>query len=65
MTQSSKQGQELGREEREEVFWRSLKATGLSEDGPMTPQQRELAQRTYANIVLGEPSNPTSNTRSK
>lgn len=60
MMQGSKQMQELSRDEREEVFRRSLKAMGLSEDGPMTPQQRELVDRMYRTMVLGEPGNPPS-----
>ena len=48
------QAKELTRQEREEVFRRSLKAMGLKEDGPMTPAQRDLVQRMYRTMVLGE-----------
>ncbi len=49
-----KQAKELTREEREEVYRRSLKAMGLSENGPMTPQQRKLVDRMYRTMVLGQ-----------
>jgi hypothetical protein len=49
----------LTREEREEVFRRSLKAMGLSENGPMTPDQKKLVDRMYRTMVLGE-STPKS-----
>lgn len=66
MMRGSKQARELSREEREEVFRRSLKAMGLSEDGPMTPQQTELVRRMYRTMVLGEPSHaPSANTPPK
>jgi hypothetical protein len=39
---------------REEVYRRSLKAMGLKEDGPMTPAQKDLVQRMYRTMVLGE-----------
>lgn len=48
----------LTRKEREEVFHRSLKAMGLDENGPLTPQQKELVGRMYRTMVLGEPGNP-------
>src|SRR5258706_1095575 len=54
--------QELSRAEREEVFRRALNAMNLKEDGPMTPQQRELVQRMYRTMVLGEPGAASSNT---
>jgi hypothetical protein len=57
--------QELSREEREEIYRRSLTAMGLKEDGPMTPQQKELVQRMYRTMVLGEPGPPSSNTPAK
>ena len=60
MMQGSKKTHELSRDERKEVFRRSLKAIGLSENGPMTPQQRELVDRMYRTMVLGEPGNPPS-----
>jgi hypothetical protein len=47
---------ELTRQEREEVYRRSLKALGLKEDGPLTPEQRELVRRMYRTMVLGESS---------
>jgi hypothetical protein len=45
---------ELTRQEREEVYKRSLRAMGLQEDGPMTPAQRDMVQRMYRTMVLGE-----------
>ncbi len=48
------QAKTLTRQEREEVFRRSLKAMGLSEDSPMTPGQKDLVQRMYRTMVLGE-----------
>ena len=48
----------LTRKEREEVYHRSLKAMGLDENGPLTPQQKELVDRMYRTMVLGEPGNP-------
>ena len=66
MTQHPGQAaQELSREEREEIYRRSLRAMGLKEDGPMTPQQKELVQRMYRTMVLGEPGPPSSNTPTK
>jgi len=50
------QAKTLAREEREEAYHRSLKAMGLSEDGPMTPAQKDLVQRMYRTMVLGESS---------
>jgi hypothetical protein len=44
----------LTRQEREEVYQRSLKEMGLKEDGPMTPAQREMVERMYRTMVLGE-----------
>ena len=49
-----KQAKNLTRQEREEVFRRSLKAMGLTEGGPMTPAQKDLVQRMYRTMVLGE-----------
>jgi hypothetical protein len=40
--------------EREEVYRRSIKQMGLKEDGPMTPAQKNLIQRMYRTMVLGE-----------
>jgi hypothetical protein len=56
-----KQAKELTRQEREEVFRRSLKAMGLKEDGPMTPAQKDLVQRMYRTMVLGESGNRPPN----
>lgn len=56
-----KQAKELTRQEREEIFQRSLKAMGLKEDGPMTPAQRDLVQRMYRTMVLGESGNRPPN----
>ena len=44
----------LSRQEREEVYHRSVKAIGLDENGPLTPQQRDLLDRMYRTMVLGE-----------
>ena len=49
---------------REEVYRRSLKAMGLAEGGPMPPQQKELVDRMYRSMVLGEPGG-SSNTPSR
>lgn len=49
-----KEAKELTRQEREEVYKRSLKAMGLREDGPLTPAQKDLMQRMYRTMVLGE-----------
>jgi hypothetical protein len=53
-----KQAASLTRQEREEVYHRSLKAMGIDESGPLTPQQRDLVDRLYRTLVLGEPSKP-------
>jgi hypothetical protein len=55
------QARTLTRQEREEVFRRSLKAMGLTEDGPMTPAQKDLVQRMYRTMVLGESGNRPPN----
>jgi len=55
------QAKTLTRQEREEVYHRSLKAMGLTEDGPMTPEQRDLVQRMYRTMVLGESGNRPNN----
>jgi hypothetical protein len=52
------QAKSLTRKEREEVYHRSLKAMGLDEKGPLTPQQKDLVGRMYRTLVLGEPGNP-------
>jgi len=51
----------LTRTEREEVYQRSLKQMGLKEDGPMTPAQKEMVQRMYRTMVLGESGKRPSN----
>jgi hypothetical protein len=56
-----KQAKEMTRQEREEVYRRSLKAMGLKEDGPMTPAQKDLVQRMYRTMVLGESGNRPPN----
>jgi hypothetical protein len=48
----------LTRKEREEVYHRSLKAMGLDENGPLTPQQKDMLDRMYRTTVLGEPGTP-------
>ena len=45
---------ELTREEREEVYHSSLKAMGLDEKGPLTPAQKQMVDRMYRTMVLGE-----------
>jgi hypothetical protein len=44
----------LSRKEREEVYHRSVKAMGLNENGPLTPQQKNILDRMYRTMVLGE-----------
>jgi hypothetical protein len=56
-----KQAKDLTRQEREEGFRRSLKAMGLKEDGPMTAAQKDLVQRMYRTMVLGESGNRPPN----
>ena len=56
-----KQASELTRQEREEVYRRSLKAMGLNENGPLTPAQKDLIQRMYRTMVLGESGNRPPN----
>lgn len=48
------QAKTLTREERLEVFHRSLSAMGLKENGPMTPKQKQMVDRMYRSMVLGE-----------
>jgi hypothetical protein len=55
------QAKQLTREEREEIFHRSLKAMGLTENGPMTPAQKDLVDRMYRTMVLGESGNRPPN----
>jgi hypothetical protein len=64
LMQGGQQAQTLSRAEREEIYRRSLKAMGLAEGGPMTPQQKDLADRMYQTMVLGEPGD-SSNTPPK
>ena len=52
------QAKALTREERLEVFRRSLAAMGLKENGPMTPDQKKLVDRMYRSMVLGEVKTP-------
>jgi len=51
----------LTRQEREEVYHRSLKAMGIKEDGPMSPAVRSLVDKMYRTMVLGEHSKPRPN----
>ena len=51
------QAKELTRQEREEIYRRSLKAMGLKENSPLTPAQKDLVQRMYRTMVLGESGN--------
>lgn len=48
------QAKTLTHEDRLETYRRSLAAMGLSEDGPMTPDQRKIADRMYRSMVLDE-----------
>jgi len=52
------QAKTLTREERLEIFHRSLAAMGLKEDGPMTPEQKQLVDKMYRSMVLGEAKTP-------
>jgi hypothetical protein len=52
------QAKTLTRDERLEVYRRSLAAMGLKEDGPMTPEQKKLVDRMYRSMVLGEVKTP-------
>jgi hypothetical protein len=45
---------ELTRQEREEIYHRSLKAMGLGENGPLTPAQKQMVDRMYRTMVLGQ-----------
>ena len=45
---------DLTREERQEVYQRSLKAMGIDEKGPLTPAQKQMVERMYRTMVLGE-----------
>ena len=49
---------ELTREEREEVYHRSLKAMGLNPDGPLTPAQKQMVDRMYRTMVWGKALRP-------
>ena len=55
---SPEQAKTLTREERLEVFRSSLAAMGLTEDGPMTPDQKKLVDRMYRSMVLDEIRTP-------
>ena len=55
------QAMELSRQEREEVYRRSLQAMGLKEGGPMTPAQKDLVDRMYRTMVLGQSANQPQN----
>jgi hypothetical protein len=50
----------LTREEREEVYHRSLKAMGLDEKGPLTPAQKQMVERMYRTMVLGQTNGPAT-----
>jgi len=52
------QAKTLTREERLEIYRRSLAAMGLKEDGPMTPEQKKLVDRMYRSMVLDEVKTP-------
>lgn len=52
------QAKTLTREQRLEIFHRSLAAMGLKEDGPMTPEQKQMVDRMYRSMVLGEEKTP-------
>ena len=45
-------------EDRLEVYRRSLAAMGIKEGGPMTPEQKKIADRMYRSMVLGEVKTP-------
>jgi hypothetical protein len=51
-----KQAKTLTREEREEVFHRSIRAAGLDKES-LTPSQKLLVERMYRTMVLGESGN--------
>jgi hypothetical protein len=61
LTMDPEQAKQLTRQEREEVFHRSVKAMGIKEDGPMTPAQKALVERMYRTMVLGESGNRPPN----
>jgi hypothetical protein len=48
------QAKTLTHEERLEIYRRSLAAIGLSENGPMTPDQKKIADHMYRSMVLDE-----------
>lgn len=52
------QAKTLTREDRLEVYRRSLAAMGIKEGGPMTPEQKKIADRMYRSMVLGEIKTP-------
>jgi len=49
----------LSRKAREEVYRSSVKAMGLDENGPLTPQQKDMLERMYRTMVLGESGKPS------
>lgn len=52
------QAKTLTREDRLELYRRSLAAMGIKEGGPMTPEQEKIADRMYRSMVLGEMKTP-------
>lgn len=52
------QAKTLTREDRLEVYRRSLAAMGIKEGGPMTAEQKKIADRMYRSMVLGEIKTP-------
>src|SRR5215467_10513508 len=52
------QAKTLTHEDRLEVYRRSLAAMGIKEGGPMTPEQKKIADRMYRSMVLGEIKTP-------
>jgi hypothetical protein len=52
------QAKTLTREDRLEIYRRSLAAMGIKEGGPMTPEEKKIADRMYRSMVLGEIKTP-------
>ena len=52
------QAKTLTREDRLEIYRRSLAAMGIKEGGPMTPAEKKIADRMYRSMVLGEIKTP-------
>jgi len=52
------QAKTLTREDRLEVYRRSLAAMGITEGGPLTPEQKKIADQMYRSMVLGEITTP-------